>query len=768
MRTSRSISAVLAALVIVPLSTPARAQVGTGAFIDRTLYHEGYTRHYFLYVPSDYDGSEEWPLVMSFHGFRWEAQDHALQDHMSLIADTAHFLVAYPQGLEVTIKFLGGIASGPGWDSDGSWAARNDVQFASLIIDDVDTDYAVDLSRVHAMGFSNGSVMSFGLACRLSDRIASIGGVAASMMDVDTNGGCQPTRTVATLQMHGTSDSGILYDYGWDYSDLPVIETSRFWARQNGCSANSVATDLPDVDHTDHSTVTLIEYSDCEDDTEVLFYRINGAGHTWPGSSSGAFRNDFKNQDIDASQEMWNFFARHPHPNPSHDYFYLKYQAQVDAFPSNLDLIPGYLWIGNSADINDLAPLSSLTSVEGDLVISAANGLTSLEGLSSVTSLGGELQIYSNETLGDLSGLSGLASVNGDLVIDDNAELTDIEGPSTLVTVGEDLTIGENPALTHIDGFSSLTSVGGSLSISGGYFGVGSYGNGALTRIGGFPLLTSVGEDLLILRNKALTDFRGLPSLASIGGNLEIKYNHLLSRLVNLPSLNTLEGSFTVVDNDALAEIDSLSSLTSVGGDVQINQNAALSSLNGFSALTSVGGDLEISWNDSLSNLDAFSSVNSIGGRLRIGVNPMLAACSCGLYACVSSGCVEGIIAMTANAASGDCNNNGADLVSKACGTGSAIEDEASQLPSRFVLHRAYPNPFNPTTTIQYDVPKASVVRLAVYDALGRVVESLVNSHQSLGKHAVAWDATGHPSGIYFYRLEAGDFVGTRSMILEK
>ncbi|MGA7307232.1 MAG: FlgD immunoglobulin-like domain containing protein, partial [Rhodothermales bacterium] len=68
--------------------------------------------------------------------------------------------------------------------------------------------------------------------------------------------------------------------------------------------------------------------------------------------------------------------------------------------------------------------------------------------------------------------------------------------------------------------------------------------------------------------------------------------------------------------------------------------------------------------------------------------------------------------------------------------------------------------------TLTYDLPDAANVKLVVLDGLGRVVESLVNSHQSLGQHSILWDATGVPSGVYFYRLEADGVVRTRSMLL--
>ena len=86
----------------------------------------------------------------------------------------------------------------------------------------------------------------------------------------------------------------------------------------------------------------------------------------------------------------------------------------------------------------------------------------------------------------------------------------------------------------------------------------------------------------------------------------------------------------------------------------------------------------------------------------------------------------------------------------------------------RYMLDANYPNPFNPATTIRFAVPRAGLVRLAVYDVLGRRVDELVDGILDAGWHAVRWDAAGLPSGVYLYRLEAGSFQETKTMILVK
>jgi hypothetical protein len=98
---------------------------------------------------------------------------------------------------------------------------------------------------------------------------------------------------------------------------------------------------------------------------------------------------------------------------------------------------------------------------------------------------------------------------------------------------------------------------------------------------------------------------------------------------------------------------------------------------------------------------------------------------------------------------------------------GTAVEGDVS-VPGQFALYQNYPNPFNPTTTIQYDLAEGVLVRLTVFDALGRAVEILVNGQQSAGRYSAVWDAGTLPSGAYFVHLDAGTFSTTRRLLLMK
>ncbi|MCP5062250.1 MAG: T9SS type A sorting domain-containing protein [Ignavibacteriae bacterium] len=97
-----------------------------------------------------------------------------------------------------------------------------------------------------------------------------------------------------------------------------------------------------------------------------------------------------------------------------------------------------------------------------------------------------------------------------------------------------------------------------------------------------------------------------------------------------------------------------------------------------------------------------------------------------------------------------------------------AEQTKEKEIPSEYFVAQNFPNPFNPTTTISYQLPKASNVILKIYDVLGKEVAELVNENKSAGKYNVSFDANNLPSGLYFYKIQAGEFTETRKMLLMK
>jgi hypothetical protein len=234
----------------------------------------------------------------------------------------------------------------------------------------------------------SGLLVFFYLSCKLSNRIASVAAVAAPMTDTLINYICSPVRQLSVLHIQGTNDP-ILPVYGNEWF-LPLRGPTDYWADFNGCNLIPDSTQLEDIDLDDSSTVTLFNYSGCDQENEVKLYRINGGGHTWPGGwTNPAWDLGTLNNDINASAEIWNFFKRNPHPNPW-------VEIPDTNFLSAL--------INKGVDTNGDSKISyAEAEVVTELIISSS-GIISLEGIQAFTHL------ESDEQGSDESGATGGAN----------------------------------------------------------------------------------------------------------------------------------------------------------------------------------------------------------------------------------------------------------------------------------------------------------------------------------------------------------------------
>ena len=96
------------------------------------------------------------------------------------------------------------------------------------------------------------------------------------------------------------------------------------------------------------------------------------------------------------------------------------------------------------------------------------------------------------------------------------------------------------------------------------------------------------------------------------------------------------------------------------------------------------------------------------------------------------------------------------------------ITINGGEIPKAFNLYQAYPNPFNPSATIKFDIPKSAEVSIKVYNTIGQEVATLINGHVEAGSYSVTWDAANFSSGVYFYRINSGDYTNIRKMVLIK
>jgi polyhydroxybutyrate depolymerase len=260
----------------------------------------GQKRAYLLHVPKTIPSGRPMPLVICFHGFaEWPAHLMRLT-HWNQLADEFGFLVVYPRGSGFPFRWRCS-----SWF--GEQGESQDVQFISDLIDQLKKQYPIDESRIYANGLSNGGGMTFLLACRLSERIAAIGGVAGAYMLLWTD--YTPKRPVPAIIFHGTADPLVPFhpSPSGRFSVLPDIpQWVETLAEHNGCQTNPVP--LPA-----NGSVSGVRYPGATNNAEVILYTVTGGGHTWPGGKAmPRFIVGKTTPDIDATRAMWSFFMEHP------------------------------------------------------------------------------------------------------------------------------------------------------------------------------------------------------------------------------------------------------------------------------------------------------------------------------------------------------------------------------------------------------------------------------------------------------------------------
>ena len=102
------------------------------------------------------------------------------------------------------------------------------------------------------------------------------------------------------------------------------------------------------------------------------------------------------------------------------------------------------------------------------------------------------------------------------------------------------------------------------------------------------------------------------------------------------------------------------------------------------------------------------------------------------------------------------------------CNESASMEINTQTIPDNYSISSIYPNPFNPITNITYGIPEYTNVQIIIFDLSGKRVESLINEFQSPGYHSINWNADNHPSGVYFVKMIAGEYVNTQKLMLVK
>jgi polyhydroxybutyrate depolymerase len=234
--------------------------------------------------------------------------------HLEKIAEREKFLLIYPNGYRKSWN-----------DGRETPAERNgvdDVGFIRALIDSAIRNCHVDPKRVYVTGISNGGFMTMRLAVSLSDRIAAVAVVAATM-DAGTVAIAKASATegrikpVSVLLIHGTKDPLVPFSGGQVRGGAagPILShdsTVRWWAGTDGCAVEGQEESIPDSAG-DGTTIKLNEYHGGAMGTEVAGFTIRNGGHTWPGGWQylPVMMVGKTSRNLDASEIIWSFFSAH-------------------------------------------------------------------------------------------------------------------------------------------------------------------------------------------------------------------------------------------------------------------------------------------------------------------------------------------------------------------------------------------------------------------------------------------------------------------------
>ena len=270
-------------------------------------------RSFEIFVPDDLPAEEAVPLLIVLHGASGNGAGMESLTGFSDIAAKEGFIVVYPDGI------AGGWDFGVGIQTQDGLIRVDDVAFLTGLIDEADALHPVDRGRVFVTGFSDGATMTYILGCNRPDTFTAIAGVSAPLaMPIAEL--CDAGPPLSFLLIHGTHDPILRWDrhiaQNGQIIALSAPESAAFWIGHNGCDADALELiEAPDVDTEDDSIVRIIRSEGCEDDTAVIFYGVEGGGHTWPGhpfDPSVPIELGPTNMDIDASRVIWEWFAERP------------------------------------------------------------------------------------------------------------------------------------------------------------------------------------------------------------------------------------------------------------------------------------------------------------------------------------------------------------------------------------------------------------------------------------------------------------------------
>lgn len=314
----------LSVFTVIVSATPAAAQSSDLTLEERTLIHDGLTRRYLLYVPPQYDPAQAMPLVFVMHGGGGSPEIYSETTGFTQKAHDEGFILVYPAGTgrrnaQRLLTWNAGHCCGFAQES-----GVDDIGFFRAMVDELTAEFSIDPNRIYAAGHSNGAILSYWLAAEMSDVFAAVGIVAGTIGGYPTPQSTelyiipQPAQPVSVLHIHGMADVNLRYEGGVNdddtlssRNDLSVAESIDFWVKADGCDP------LPQTENLDEGMVLVDRYDCTASGTAVTLISIVDGGHSWPSGTAPRRTSDPPSQRVNATDEIWAFFAAHPRITPT-------------------------------------------------------------------------------------------------------------------------------------------------------------------------------------------------------------------------------------------------------------------------------------------------------------------------------------------------------------------------------------------------------------------------------------------------------------------
>lgn len=348
---------------------------------------------------------------------------------------------------------------------------------------------------------------------------------------------------------------------------------------------------------------------------------------------------------------------------------------------------------------------------------------------------------YIGTVAGSLGGLAGDLTFSIDLRPAENVSASVAALTAFYFSTGGDSWVNNDNWLT-----GALNTWHGIATQNGDVTGINLQGNGLAGELpadlGSLSALRTIEFSQNALTGAIPAEIGGLDNLTFFSAYENQLNGAIPNAMGNMSSLEHLQLGQNALTGDMPAELGDLSALTALlarGNDFTGGIPGSYGSLSNLTAIDLSGnaqmtGTLPIE----LTQLSNMSLLNVGGTSMCDNLDPAFQSWLGTIGTVVSAGCVN------------------------------VSNDGFSDIPSAFALKNNYPNPFNPTTTIHFDVPKLTEVRLEIFDIQGRLIETLVDGQLAAGRYERQWNAENVASGTYLYRLTAGDFSKTQHMVLLK